>query len=121
MNVASVGIAPVAEKVKAGNNPLKVATMPGRSAAPQAKSLERMRRPETLIMRKVVEELGKATKLRPKETYLRFETHKATGTVIAKIMDSRTNEVIMEIPPEKILNIMIDLQALAGILLNRKG
>lgn len=115
--ISTVGRVP-AVKVVSKKTPLKEVKLPGSSAAPQAIALARMRSPKTLIMRKVEEELSKSKKLRPKDTYVHFEVHKATGTIVVKIMDAKTNEVLTEIPSEKLLNIMVDLQALAGVLLN---
>ncbi|MDI3310980.1 MAG: flagellar protein FlaG [Thermoanaerobacterium sp.] len=53
-------------------------------------------------------------------TYFEFSVHKPTNTIVVKIVDSRTNEVIDEIPPEKILNLVAGLWKIAGLFVDRK-
>ena len=49
---------------------------------------------------------------------LRFSVHKATGQMIIKVIDAKTNKVVREIPPEKILNLKAYLEQIAGHLLS---
>ncbi|SNX53112.1 flagellar protein FlaG [Thermoanaerobacterium sp. RBIITD] len=53
-------------------------------------------------------------------TYFEFSVHKPTNTIVVKIVDSATNEVIDEIPPEKILDLVAGLWKIAGIFVDRK-
>jgi len=53
-------------------------------------------------------------------TYFEFSVHKPTNTIVVKIVDSRTNEVIDEIPPEKILDLVAGLWKIAGLFIDRK-
>lgn len=55
-------------------------------------------------------------------TNRRFEysIHEETNTIIIKVIDTETNEVIREIPPEKILNLIAKLWELAGIIVDEK-
>jgi len=52
--------------------------------------------------------------------YLRFEKHEKTGHWIVQICDSDTDEVLKEIPPEKILDMVSKFCELAGLLVDEK-
>ncbi|MGI5911539.1 MAG: flagellar protein FlaG [Syntrophomonadaceae bacterium] len=56
--------------------------------------------------------------------HLQFKVHKESGRIQVKVINSETQEVIREIPPEKILEcsamIKRKLEELAGILLDKK-
>lgn len=52
--------------------------------------------------------------------YIRFDMHKETGALIIRICDSHTNEVIREVPPEKILDMVGKFCELAGLLVDKK-
>ncbi|MGB9679513.1 MAG: flagellar protein FlaG [Thermoanaerobacteraceae bacterium] len=53
-------------------------------------------------------------------TYFEFSVHKPTNTIVVKIVDSITKEVIDEIPPEKILDLVAGLWKIAGLFVDRK-
>ncbi|NMA95833.1 MAG: flagellar protein FlaG [Clostridiales bacterium] len=46
--------------------------------------------------------------------------HEHTGTIMVKVIDTNTDEIIREIPPEKILDMAAALWELAGIIIDRK-
>lgn len=52
----------------------------------------------------------------------RFEitVHEGTNAVMVKVIDTATEEVIREIPPEKILDMVAALWEMAGIIIDRK-
>lgn len=54
--------------------------------------------------------------------YTRFEftIHDPTKQILVKVIDTNTDEVIREIPPEKILNVVAKLWEIAGILVDEK-
>ena len=49
-----------------------------------------------------------------------FSIHEKTKQIMVKILDSTTNEVIKELPPEKVLDIVAGLWEVAGIIVDRK-
>ena len=53
-------------------------------------------------------------------TYFEFSVHKPTNTIVVKIVDNITKEVIDEIPPEKILDLVAGLWKIAGLFVDRK-
>lgn len=55
-------------------------------------------------------------------TYRRFEysIHEGTKDIMVKVIDTETNEVIREIPPEKILDLVAKLWELAGLFVDER-
>ncbi len=49
-----------------------------------------------------------------------FELDKETGKTILKIIDSQTNEVIRQIPPEELLRISKRISELLGLIINAR-
>lgn len=56
-------------------------------------------------------------------TNRRFEysIHEKTNEIMVKVIDADTDEVIREIPPEKILDMIAKIWELAGILVDERG
>lgn len=44
-----------------------------------------------------------------------------TGTVMVKVLNRETGEVIREIPPEELLNLASKMEEVAGVLLNKSA
>ena len=55
------------------------------------------------------------------ETNLRFSVHKKTKQIMVKIIDTNTQEVIKEVPPEKILDMVASMMERAGLIVDRRG
>ena len=51
---------------------------------------------------------------------LEFSIHDETKQIMVKIIDVNTDEVIRELPPEKILDMVAAIWEVAGILVDRK-
>lgn len=49
-----------------------------------------------------------------------FSIHEKTNQIMVKIVDSVTDEVIRELPPEKVLDIVAGIWEVAGILVDNK-
>ncbi|MDR3121367.1 MAG: flagellar protein FlaG [Clostridiales bacterium] len=47
--------------------------------------------------------------------------HEKTRELMVKVVDTRTNETIREIPPKKIVDLVVNLCEMAGILFDEKG
>ncbi|ACM60748.1 flagellar protein FlaG [Caldicellulosiruptor bescii] len=71
---------------------------------------------DTLI--KMINQANKA--FEAKYTRLEFSIHKETHEIVVKVYDKETNELIREIPPEKILDIIAKLWELAGIFVDER-
>lgn len=55
-------------------------------------------------------------------TNRRFEisVHEKTGGIIIKIVDSITNEIIREVPPKKILDMIANMMEMAGLIVDER-
>lgn len=52
---------------------------------------------------------------------LEFSVHEATNRVMVKVFDRETDEVLREIPPEQMLDLVAKLQELVGILIDKRA
>ena len=55
------------------------------------------------------------------QTNLRFSIHKQTKQIMVKIIDSSTQEVIKELPPEKLLDMVASMMERAGLIVDKRG
>lgn len=53
-------------------------------------------------------------------THLQFRIHDVTKDVMVKIVDDETGDVIKEIPPEKMLDLVAKIWEIAGIIVDEK-
>ena len=75
----------------------------------------------TIGERKLIEAIEKANQtLRGVNTNFEFTIHEQTKEIMVKVINSETNEVIREIPPEKILDLVAKIWELAGILVDER-
>jgi len=51
---------------------------------------------------------------------LEFSIHEKTKEIMVKVIDAETKEVIREIPPEKILDMVAKMMEMAGILVDER-
>ena len=66
-----------------------------------------------------IEDANKALEMVNKR--FEFSVHEKTKEIMVKIVDSETDEVIREIPPEKILDLVAKICEMAGILVDERG
>lgn len=50
-----------------------------------------------------------------------FRIHDRTGRVMVKLVNNQTDEIIKELPPEKILDLVACIWDLVGILVDERG
>jgi flagellar protein FlaG len=67
---------------------------------------------------KMIERANKALMLRT--TSFEFAVHKQTKQIMVKVFDKDSGEVIREIPPEKVLDMVAKMWELAGILIDER-
>ncbi|MFD0617380.1 flagellar protein FlaG [Paenibacillus sp. GCM10027629] len=67
---------------------------------------------------KALEKVNKA--LNGVATRLEFNVHKSTGDVMVKVINAETNEVVREVPPEKIVDLVAKLEELSGLIIDEK-
>lgn len=51
---------------------------------------------------------------------VRFRVHKETERIMVQVYDRRSDEVIREIPPEQVLNLVAQIQQMIGLLLDEQ-
>jgi len=61
------------------------------------------------------------TALKPHGRHLSISVHEATGRNVIKVFDTVTDEVIREIPPERVLDAHASLLEMAGLFYDRRG
>lgn len=52
---------------------------------------------------------------------LQFEIHEETHRIMVRVIDSQSGEVIREIPPQKILDMVGEMWKMIGLLIDEKG
>ncbi|NJD02995.1 MAG: flagellar protein FlaG [Ruminiclostridium sp.] len=52
--------------------------------------------------------------------YFEISIHKKTNSIMVKVLDSDTNQIIREIPPEKILDMVAKLWEMAGLIVDER-
>jgi flagellar protein FlaG len=67
---------------------------------------------------KTMDKINKALNGAQKE--MRYSVHKATNSITIKILDKDSGEVIREIPPEKILDLVAKMCEMSGILIDQR-
>lgn len=70
------------------------------------------------ILNQQLEEYSKT--LEKNGTAVKFSVHKETHSIVVKIVDAVTDEVIKEIPPEKILDLVYNLCKNVGLILDER-
>ncbi len=51
---------------------------------------------------------------------LEFDIHQDTNRILVRVVDKATEEVIREVPPERVLDLMAELRKLVGLLVDEK-
>ena len=68
-------------------------------------------------LQKAVEQANKT--METYSTELRFSIHQASGEIMVKVVDTRDNRVIREIPPERVLNFVAYVKKLLGLIIDK--
>ncbi|MED4917420.1 flagellar protein FlaG [Geobacillus thermodenitrificans] len=58
--------------------------------------------------------------LQPSHTSIRFELHKELNEYYVQVVDVKTQEVVREIPPKKLLDMYAAMMEFVGLLVDRK-
>ena len=70
---------------------------------------------------KIIEGIEEASgKIEAQYKELKFSIHKDTKRIMVKVVDKETKEVLREIPPEKVLDIMAKVEKNAGLYIDEK-
>ena len=98
--------------------------MPAKAVAPKAPPAQvdqvESRTPDrNLDLNQAVQELNDFSSQH--EISLNFVVHKESGRTQIRVIDSTTDKVIREIPPDDVLNIIDSIEEMAGKLLSTKA
>lgn len=74
----------------------------------------------TQVEKQLIQTIEKANHLQSGTTECQFSVHEATKQIMIKVIDTKTKEVIKEIPSEKILDMVADMCELAGVFVDEK-
>ncbi|WP_193726653.1 flagellar protein FlaG [Paenibacillus guangzhouensis] len=69
-------------------------------------------------LQKALVKVNKA--LKGLDTRLEYKFHDKTGDMIVKIINADTNEIVREVPSEKIVDLIVKLQELSGLIIDEK-
>ena len=114
-----------AQSVDANAKEKTVAGIDSKSGAIEDKSVSKVTGAEKVereLSEKMVKEAVERANRAISGADRRFEYsfHDKTNEVIVKVIDSETNEVIREIPPKKILDLVASLMEMAGIIIDER-
>ena len=75
--------------------------------------------PTATTVQEAVEDINKM--LHYLNERLEFSVHEATNRIMVRVLDRETEEVLREIPPEQILDLVAKLWELVGLLVDKKA
>lgn len=76
----------------------------------------------SLSEKTIIDAIEKANKaITGINTQLEFSIHEKSKEIMVKVIDSDTQKVIREIPPEKILDMVATMLEMAGIIVDERG
>ncbi|WNS42668.1 flagellar protein FlaG [Paenibacillus sp. MMS20-IR301] len=91
------------------------------SSSEELKKMENQGVPISLGEEQVVKALDRALKaLEGPSTTLEVSMHKETKTIMVKILNKETGELIREVPPEKTLDLVANMMQIAGIIVDER-
>ncbi|WP_243447381.1 flagellar protein FlaG [Clostridium tetani] len=70
-------------------------------------------------VKKAADELNKLFK--DKSTYVEYEVYGKSKSITIKILDNKTKEIVKEIPPRKLIDMVDKLCELAGIFVDKRA
>ncbi len=88
-------------------------------AEKKAEQLERSSKVSETLINKKIEEINES--LRPYSRYIEREVHEVTRSIMYKLKNSKTNEVIDEFPPSRIQDLVAKIWEMAGLFVDEKA
>ncbi|QNO14471.1 flagellar protein FlaG [Alkalicella caledoniensis] len=84
----------------------------------QNKNTDRNKQVKDAELQKAVELINETVQMVDKK--FEFEVHKGTNRTMVKVVDKETEEIIREIPPEEVLNLVEKMNELVGLMMDKK-
>lgn len=118
----TVNVTPAEVKQEPAVDPAKLLPNSGREVAKEAqqkeKYIEEAEQVSDAFIMKAIDKVNHTFEMQKRS--LRFQIHERTNEVIVKVVDSETEEVIREIPPEKLLDMFANMLELAGLIVDER-
>jgi flagellar protein FlaG len=76
-------------------------------------------KPQKEELQKAVDKLNEL--LKGEQTHVVYEVHDKLNDIMIKVVDEKTKEVILEVPPKKILDMVSKMMEKAGLLMDKKA
>lgn len=118
----TVNVTPAEVKQEPAVDPAKLLPNSGREVTKEAqqkeKYIEEAEQVSDAFIMKAIDKVNHTFEMQKRS--LRFQIHERTNEVIVKVIDSETEEVIREIPPEKLLDMFANMLELAGLLVDER-
>jgi len=93
---------------------------PASSGSPQGQLGEQpLSQPDVQQVREAVDTLNRA--LSALDTQARFMVNEELNQIVVQVLNTRTNEVIRQIPPQQVLDAVASMLRLVGLLVDGKG
>ncbi|MCL2740580.1 MAG: flagellar protein FlaG [Oscillospiraceae bacterium] len=71
------------------------------------------------ILAESIERANKA--LTGYDRYFEYSVHEKTNDIMVKVVDKETKEIIREVPPKKIIDLIASMMEMAGIFIDKKA
>ncbi|MEW6172113.1 MAG: flagellar protein FlaG [Bacillota bacterium] len=94
----------------------KVKLEPSKPKPDEPSEIEKQQKPE-YDFKKALQQLSETAHAFGRRFH--FKMHEKTHQYIVQVIDSETSEVINEVPPEKVLNLVAQIRELVGVLVNK--
>ena len=114
------------ESVAYSNNPEKAVGFPQKTYtvktsgnSGESKKFQQDDQPDDKMLKDAIEKVNKVISADSRK--FEITIHEKTKDILVRVIDTDTNETIKEIPPKKIVDIVVNLCELAGIIFDAKG
>jgi flagellar protein FlaG len=110
---------PIVQKAKTGGQEVQF-FKPGKSAEPEQRPVGEKK--SGVSNDEIFRAIEKANeRVMNRSTELRFSVHERTKEVMIKVMNTETQEIIREIPSEKILDMVANFMEIAGLYVDEEA
>jgi len=103
-------------------NSIQVEALTNNALSPRLTAEEKEKN-DSAVKGRNIADFNKSTGYNPRYDFrkIEFYIHEKTGDVMVKVYDAETNEIIREIPPEKIKDMIANMLERAGLLVDKRA
>lgn len=108
-------------KLESSNNTINEDASAKQMQASATELLHKNKQQLSIAEEAIVKAIEKANKaLAGVEKSFQYSVHEKTGDIVVKVVNQDTKEVIREIPPEKLIDLIVKLQEISGVIIDEK-